>query len=322
VGAAQACQQALLDAQAEARIAPILYQALEPFYDQNPIKLEKGFFFAEVPHVEGAFVVYHPVENKPAPLMIFRSQAACSLVPIDHLSVFSSLQHAIHQNALISQLKRGGAKELGLQYEKKSITWEDSPYTVDGRNETLRIPVFPTVFPPITPYTRNMLEVALETALPGERVLVMGCGSGVEAIALAKHRKVRVDCVDLNPLAVATAQAAARVYGFEKVISVWQSDLFSLVREKYHRIYFDSPLAVPHAMDLGDRNLSDSDGILLSRFLREVADHLRPAGRAYLMSWPNISGVTPPPLQTRKRRVFTDHSGVALAIHEVGDLSP
>jgi ribosomal protein L11 methyltransferase len=51
------------------------------------------------------------------------------------------------------------------------------------------------------------------TDQPWQRVLDYGCGSGVLAIAAALHGAAAIDAVDIDPIAVRTAQANARANG-------------------------------------------------------------------------------------------------------------
>ncbi|HEX6320044.1 MAG TPA: 50S ribosomal protein L11 methyltransferase [Burkholderiales bacterium] len=63
------------------------------------------------------------------------------------------------------------------------------------------------------PTTRLVLSFLEQSIRGGERVLDYGCGSGILAIAAAKLGAARVDGVDLDPQAVATAAANARANG-------------------------------------------------------------------------------------------------------------
>ena len=63
------------------------------------------------------------------------------------------------------------------------------------------------------PTTRLVLAWLATAPLAGARVLDYGCGSGILAIAAAKLGAVRVDAVDVDPLALATTIDNARVNG-------------------------------------------------------------------------------------------------------------
>ena len=70
------------------------------------------------------------------------------------------------------------------------------------------------------PTTRLMLLVLERQIKGGERVLDYGCGSGILAIAAAKLGAARVDGVDVDPQALATARANARANGIELLASL------------------------------------------------------------------------------------------------------
>lgn len=60
------------------------------------------------------------------------------------------------------------------------------------------------------PSTRLVLRWLARTLAPGASVLDYGCGSGILAIAAAKLGAVRVDAVDVDPLALAASMDNAR----------------------------------------------------------------------------------------------------------------
>ena len=60
------------------------------------------------------------------------------------------------------------------------------------------------------PSTRLVLRWLARTLAPGASVLDYGCGSGILAIAAAKLGSVRIDAVDVDPLALAATMDNAR----------------------------------------------------------------------------------------------------------------
>jgi ribosomal protein L11 methyltransferase len=70
--------------------------------------------------------------------------------------------------------------------------------------------------------TRLCLELLLELE-PAERLVDLGCGSGVLAIAAARLGWGPIVAVDFDPLAVEATRENARVNGVD--LSVWQHDL-------------------------------------------------------------------------------------------------
>jgi len=112
----------------------------------------------------------------------------------------------------------------------------------------------------------------------GERILEIGCGSGVVAIHCAKNGAV-VTAVDINPEAVALTRknaAANRVY-----MDIRLSDLYKDIDSHYDTIVFNLPyLPVKDDDVLGKAWSGGDDGIgPLPRFLNDANEHLFPRGR-------------------------------------------
>jgi len=63
------------------------------------------------------------------------------------------------------------------------------------------------------PTTRMCLRWIATHSIAGQRVLDYGCGSGILAIAAARHGAAAVDAVDIDPAAVTAAQANATANG-------------------------------------------------------------------------------------------------------------
>ncbi len=65
------------------------------------------------------------------------------------------------------------------------------------------------------PTTRMCLRWIATHPVAGQRVLDYGCGSGILAIAAARYGAAAVDAVDIDPAAVAAAQANAQANGVQ-----------------------------------------------------------------------------------------------------------
>ena len=181
--------------------------------------------------------------------------------------------------------------------------------------EVADIPLFPTVYPYNNPYVENLLQVALPDLADREEVLVLGTGSGLEAACVALRHQVRVDAIDINPIAVANTLATARRVGVDHLVRAWVSDGFNRVPGKYDAILFSAPLAIEEACPQ-DRNRYDFNGTLLRAVLAALPEHLNPAGRLYLMSRPDLSPfLASNGLRSRVRISFAPNRPVA--IHEI-----
>lgn len=82
--------------------------------------------------------------------------------------------------------------------------------------------------------TQLCLALLEEWVEPGDRVLDVGTGSGILAIAAAKLCASQVVAIDNDPLAVAATQGNLAMNGVENQIHVWQGELTSVPVEPYN----------------------------------------------------------------------------------------
>ncbi len=131
------------------------------------------------------------------------------------------------------------------------------------------------------------------------RVLDLGTGSGIQAIAAARKPEVTgVIAVDVNPKALAKAEENAAKEGevVLRKIKFVESDLFSeLGEEKFDTIAFNPPYLPasegPDGEKTGDMALEsgESGRELTDRFLGEFEKHLQPGGILLLLQ-SSVSG--------------------------------
>ena len=117
---------------------------------------------------------------------------------------------------------------------------------------------------------------------PGERVLEIGCGSGVVSIHCAKNG-CAVTAVDINPSAVECTGENAELNGVS--IDVRHSDLFEKVTERFDTIVFNLPyLPVIDEGELAKAWSGGEDGMgPLPRLMAEARDHLYDNGRVVVV---------------------------------------
>lgn len=131
-----------------------------------------------------------------------------------------------------------------------------------------------TVLDAVTPpsvHGAQLLEYAVIN--PGESVLDLGTGSGVQAV-FAATRARRVVATDIDPLAVENARLNVGAHGLEKIVSVVEGDLFSPVKnEQFDVVLFN----VSYPYDHKSLHLWK----LHQRFFNEVGRHLASDGRIY-----------------------------------------
>ena len=116
----------------------------------------------------------------------------------------------------------------------------------------------------------------------GERILEIGCGSGVVSIHCAKNG-CSVTAVDINPSAVECTKENAQLNGVD--IDVRLSDLFENISERFDTIVFNLPyLPVIDEGELAKAWSGGEDGMgPLPRLIAEANDHLLENGRVVVV---------------------------------------
>lgn len=109
------------------------------------------------------------------------------------------------------------------------------------------------------------------------RVLDMGTGSGIQAMAASENPKVsKVLAVDINPNAVAELKAKIKT---NPKIQVKHSDLFSRIKGKFDTIIFNPPYLPADAKNPDPALDGGKHGWEISeRFFAQVNQYLNPAG--------------------------------------------
>jgi hypothetical protein len=185
---------------------------------------------------------------------------------------------------------------------------------MEALGEVPDIPLFPSVYSYNNPYVENLLEVGLPEISASKRVLVLGSGSGLDAVCIAMKYKIPIKATDINPVAIANTTVAARRCGVAHLVHGYVCDAFDDMHEKFDTIFFEAPLATEEIKT--DANRYDVEGKVLRNVLSGLPDHLLPGGKMYLMSRPDLSlYVNTQGLCVKTRRQFEPLSRVA--IHEI-----
>ena len=113
--------------------------------------------------------------------------------------------------------------------------------------------------------TRTMLDALDKTTLTDGKVLDLGTGYGPVGIAIAKKYQRQVDMVDVNERALALARQNAVNNGVDQLVSVFQSDIYQQVTDKYALILTNPPIRAGKEV--------------VTAMLQEALQHLVPGGK-------------------------------------------
>ncbi|MDE1461566.1 methyltransferase [Spartinivicinus poritis] len=140
--------------------------------------------------------------------------------------------------------------------------------------------VLPNVFPPsyfrdTAFFVENMPDVT------GNRILEVGCGTGVTAVMLALKGAMSVVAVDINEDAIKNTILNINKHQLNDRVSCFYSDVFSDINdnEKFDIIYWNIPFGKVDA-DLStlERSVFDMGYAAVQRFFTEGVKYLKPGG--------------------------------------------
>ena len=154
----------------------------------------------------------------------------------------------------------------------------------------LALPLFPTVYHPDNIdrlYYNWIAEGPIER---GDKVLVIGTGSGADSWAVSLKTQSKVYAVDINPLAVLNARVTARLGGFdlEAVAGDFQEIDLPVSFRDFDYVLWNMPFVEAGANDANfqGRNFHDGDdGTIATRFLERLPSLLKADGTAVALNY-------------------------------------
>ena len=143
----------------------------------------------------------------------------------------------------------------------------------------LKIFVDPSVFSPDPKITYSSAQVLKHfPVVQGKRVLDLGTGSGILAVTAAKHGAKEVVAVDIDPKAVENAKQNVIALGFQAVVTIIESDLFTKLNEEEK---FDVIIAQLPILDSAWEGKGISVKETFEKFFKDLDKYLAPGGKAY-----------------------------------------
>lgn len=181
---------------------------------------------------------------------------------------------------------------LGRRIFRKLVHFFSYHFIIDRNRTTstevagLRLKVGPGVFHPKIFLTSEFFAKFLQGQdLSGRSVVEVGTGSGILALSAAKAGAAQVLALDINPEAVATAAANAKLNGLPQV-EARHSNLFSAVSEseKFDVVLSSPPSFGGEPKSMADRAWHAGPGYrdILPLF-DQAAARLKPGGVMYLL---------------------------------------
>lgn len=164
------------------------------------------------------------------------------------------------------------------------------------------IPVFPSVFPP-TMDDKFYYDAILQSGIKrGDKVLVVGTGSGTDAWAASLKSQDLVYGVDVNPLAIVNTRTTVRLGNFRIKLIVGDIRDVKLPDDfkDFDYVLWNMPFLVTGGK-IKEFDFHDGDdGSILRRFLALLPSLLKKDGKAMILNSPAAAAFITSPRVTTK----------------------
>jgi release factor glutamine methyltransferase len=205
-----------------------------------------------------------------------------AVFPISSLAEGDQIvRHALCEQALVEGYPLTISEVLSQKMVERRKIW------VAPLRTEIEVLLLNGIYPPYY-YGHTLLDMAVRRLRGNERVLVLGVGSGYDAVILQKRfPHLTIEAVDINAKAVINTELNLAFHNIDGA-KAYRSDLFNEVKGKFDMILFNAPRNIEPppgvVAEPGDEQRFDLSGQIHARFLNELADHLSPHGNALIMS--------------------------------------
>jgi len=163
-------------------------------------------------------------------------------------------------------------------YQKLKSIREKQLVNVLGKE----IIVLPGLFAPVFEDSKFLAQAVRDETKEGDVVLDLGTGTGIQGI-FAAEKASKVISVDINSVALECAKLNVHHHHLENKITIFESDLFSNIDEKFDLIIFNPPFRWFKPRDILERGELDENYSTLNKFFNVAENYLRKKGRILLV---------------------------------------